>query len=184
MWSTIRYESRIRCVRHKTNLFGVRIRDHETKRIHGFAKQIHVSYTNLIRIPHPYYVLSYLFSFHQQSSTNVVLEHTRGEGVRFENFAYTNVLQYKRRGPPRFSLQPQVSFKRICSKSDPPPPPLIFNFCVSVHLCFGSWQKTFFIMVYFFCCCQNIIIISKMILTVNNFFKRIDIKKEEQNILK
>ncbi len=47
MWSTIRYESRIRFVRHKTNLFEVRICSHDTVRIHGFAKRIHV-FTNLL----------------------------------------------------------------------------------------------------------------------------------------
>jgi hypothetical protein len=46
-WSTIRYESRIRFVRHETNLFEVRIRIHNTVRIHGFAKRIHVL-TNLL----------------------------------------------------------------------------------------------------------------------------------------
>jgi hypothetical protein len=34
-------------LRYETNLFGVRIRDYDTKRIHGFAKQIHV-FTNLL----------------------------------------------------------------------------------------------------------------------------------------
>jgi hypothetical protein len=38
---------RIRQSRNKTNLFGVRIRDYDTKRIHGFAKRIHV-FTNLL----------------------------------------------------------------------------------------------------------------------------------------
>jgi hypothetical protein len=38
---------RICIVRHKSNLFGVRICDHETIRIHGFAKQIHI-FTNLL----------------------------------------------------------------------------------------------------------------------------------------
>ena len=37
----------IRFIRHKSNLFGVSIRDYETKWIHGFAKQIHV-FTNLL----------------------------------------------------------------------------------------------------------------------------------------
>ena len=56
-WSMIRNESgfvnhemkRIRICqsRNETNLFGVRIRDYDTKRIHGFAKQIHV-FTNLL----------------------------------------------------------------------------------------------------------------------------------------
>jgi hypothetical protein len=32
---------------YETNLFGVRIRDYDTKRIHGFAKRIHV-FTNLL----------------------------------------------------------------------------------------------------------------------------------------
>jgi hypothetical protein len=36
------HESRIHIVRHGSNLFGVRIRDHDTIRIHGFAKRIHV----------------------------------------------------------------------------------------------------------------------------------------------
>jgi hypothetical protein len=34
-------------VRHESNLFGFRIRDHDIKRIHGFAKRIHV-FTNLL----------------------------------------------------------------------------------------------------------------------------------------
>ena len=38
---------RIRQSRNETNLFGVRIRDYNTKRIHGFAKRIHV-FTNLL----------------------------------------------------------------------------------------------------------------------------------------
>ncbi len=46
-WSTIRYKSRISFVRHKLKLFGVRICDHKTKQIHGFAKRIHV-FTNLL----------------------------------------------------------------------------------------------------------------------------------------
>jgi hypothetical protein len=37
----------IRQSRYETNLFGVRIHDHDTKRIHGFAKRIHV-FTNLL----------------------------------------------------------------------------------------------------------------------------------------
>jgi hypothetical protein len=36
------HESRIHIVRHGSNLFGVRICDHDTIRIHGFAKRIHV----------------------------------------------------------------------------------------------------------------------------------------------
>ncbi len=39
--------SRICQSRNETNLFGVRIRDYDTKRIHGFAKRIHV-FTNLL----------------------------------------------------------------------------------------------------------------------------------------
>jgi hypothetical protein len=39
--------SRIRRSRNETNLFGVRICDYDTKRIHGFAKQIHV-FMNLL----------------------------------------------------------------------------------------------------------------------------------------
>ncbi len=48
---------RIRFVRHESNHFGVRIHDHDTKRIHGFAKQIMNPrfYKSLIRFPHPYY---------------------------------------------------------------------------------------------------------------------------------
>jgi hypothetical protein len=38
--------------RHKSNLFGVRIRDHDTIRMHGFAKRIHV-FTNLLWFLHP-----------------------------------------------------------------------------------------------------------------------------------
>jgi hypothetical protein len=34
-------------LRYETNLFGVRIRDYDTKQIHGFAKRIHV-FTNLL----------------------------------------------------------------------------------------------------------------------------------------
>jgi hypothetical protein len=37
-----RYESRIRSVGYQSNLFGVRICSHDTVRIHGFAKRIHV----------------------------------------------------------------------------------------------------------------------------------------------
>jgi hypothetical protein len=44
-WFTIRNESGF--VNHETNLFGVRIRDYDTKRIHGFAKRILV-FTNLL----------------------------------------------------------------------------------------------------------------------------------------
>ncbi len=47
LWSTIWYESRVHFVRQGSNLFGVRIHDHYTIRIHGFAKQIHV-FTNLL----------------------------------------------------------------------------------------------------------------------------------------
>ncbi len=46
-WSTIRYESSIRIVGYESNLLGVRIHGHNTLRIHGFAKQIHV-FTNLL----------------------------------------------------------------------------------------------------------------------------------------
>ncbi len=38
---------RTRQSRNETNLFGVRIRDYDTKQIHGFAKRIHV-FTNLL----------------------------------------------------------------------------------------------------------------------------------------
>ncbi len=38
---------RIPFIRHKSNLFGVRIRSHDTVRIHGFAKRIHV-FMNLL----------------------------------------------------------------------------------------------------------------------------------------
>jgi hypothetical protein len=41
LWSWIRQS------RNETNLFGVRIRDYNTKQIHGFAKRIHV-FTNLL----------------------------------------------------------------------------------------------------------------------------------------
>ncbi len=46
-WTTIRYESGIRIVRYESNLFEVRICTHDTVRIHGFAKRIHV-FTNLL----------------------------------------------------------------------------------------------------------------------------------------
>ncbi len=45
--SRIRYESRICFVRHRSNLFGVRIGDHDTIQIHGFTKRIHV-FTTLL----------------------------------------------------------------------------------------------------------------------------------------
>jgi hypothetical protein len=38
---------RICIVKHESNLFGVRICDHETIQIHGFAKRIHV-FMNLL----------------------------------------------------------------------------------------------------------------------------------------
>ena len=45
-------------IQYKTNLFGVRIRDYDTKRIHGFAKRIHV-FTNLL---YESRILSFFFS--------------------------------------------------------------------------------------------------------------------------
>ncbi len=58
-----RYESRIRSVGYQSNLFGVRICSHDTVRIHGFAKRIHV-FTNLLydsRILRIYYFISISF---------------------------------------------------------------------------------------------------------------------------
>ncbi len=43
----IQYESRIRIVGYESKLFGVRICGHDTVRIHGFVKRIHV-FTNLL----------------------------------------------------------------------------------------------------------------------------------------
>ncbi len=42
-WSTIRYESRICIVGYESNLFGVRIRGHDTVRIHVFTNLLYKS---------------------------------------------------------------------------------------------------------------------------------------------
>ncbi len=47
LWSMIGYKSSVCIVRHGSNIFGVRICDHNTIWIHGFAKWIHV-FTNLL----------------------------------------------------------------------------------------------------------------------------------------
>jgi hypothetical protein len=47
LWSMIQYKSSVCIVRHGSNIFGVRICDHNMIWIHGFAKWIHV-FTNLL----------------------------------------------------------------------------------------------------------------------------------------
>ncbi len=80
-WTTIQYESRIGFVRHRSNLFGVRICDHDTIQTHGFMKKIHV-FTNLLYDSRTLNVdtfsnLNRCYSFLVYSSWNLNITHLK-----------------------------------------------------------------------------------------------------------
>ncbi len=72
--STIRYKSRIHIVRHWSNLFGVRIHDHDTIRIHIFKIILFDSFNLNILTIHFDSVLDYVWLNRKCNKLNIIQE--------------------------------------------------------------------------------------------------------------